>query len=351
MTNNQQHPSSQMLFIVGTGRCGSTLVAEVLARHPEFGFISNLDMAVPRLNLMGQWNNWLYRATPRWLTQRDRHKNASRSRFRQSKAHFGPSEAWSLLNRYVSATVSMPYRDLTAEDATPWLSQRCRTFFEARARIQGKAAFMHKFTGWPRLGFLHQVFPEAKFLHVVRDGRAVANSLVQMPWWYGYLGTSNWKFGALPDAYQQQWDASGNSLVVLAGLEWKLMMDAFDRTKNLIPADRWMELRYEDMVEQPRTSTKRALEFVGLDWTPKFESNFQRHSFGANKAGYLKDLSSRDIEQLDKCLASHLRQRGYAVPQASPRAPGFRLVKEGNDSLVETPAALISSLSPSESQV
>jgi hypothetical protein len=338
MTNSEQkHPARQMLFIVGTGRCGSTLVAEVLARHPEFGFISNLDMALPKLNLMGRWNNWLYRATPRSLTQRDRHKNASRNRFRQSKAHFGPSEAWSLLNKYVSATVSMPYRDLVAEDATPWLSKRCRAFFEDRANVQGKAVFMHKFTGWPRLGFLHKVFPEAKFLHVVRDGRSVANSLIQMPWWFGYLGTSNWKFGELPDKYQQEWDASGNSFPVLAGIEWKMMMDAFDGTKHIVPRANCMELRYEDMVEQPRESTKRLLDFVGLEWTRGFESNFSRHSFGANKAGYLKDLSAKDVAQLEESLAGHLRQRGYEVGPGSQQIGEALGARETNVSQVEIP--------------
>lgn len=338
--SEQKDPSSQMLFIVGTGRCGSTLVAEVLARHPEFGFISNLDMALPRLNLMGKWNNWLYRVTPRSLTQRDRHKNASRSRFRQSKAHFGPSEAWSLLNRYVSATVSMPYRDLVAEDATPWLGNRCRAFYESRAQAQGKNVFMHKFTGWPRLGFLNQVFPQAKFLHVVRDGRSVANSLIQMSWWYGYLGTSSWKFGALPDDYQREWEASGYSFPVLAGLEWKLMMDAFDRTRTLLPPDRCMELRYEDMVEQPRISTKKLLDFVGQEWTPEFESSFLRHSFGGNKAGYLKDLSAKDVQQLEACLASHLRQRGYAVPHNSSGKAMIREAKEVRGTVVEPSPAL-----------
>ncbi len=311
-----ENKSSQMLFIVGTGRCGSTLAAEVLARHPDIGFISNLDAALDVLNLKGKRNNWLYRATPRSLTQRDR-RAGSLSRFRQSHMHFGPSEAWTLLNRFVSPTVSMPYRDLTAEDATPWMSRRCHGFFQVRAEAQGKSVFMHKFTGWPRLGFLHAVYPDAKFLHVVRDGRSVANSLLQMSWWYGYRGTGSWGFGPLPEEYEREWEASGRSWAVLAGLEWKMMMDAFDTSKKLLPSDRWMEIRYEDIVDQPRTSFSELLKFVGLNWNSKFESNFQRHSFGGNKAGYLKDLNPRDIAQLERVLSSHLTQRGYDLRQDS----------------------------------
>jgi hypothetical protein len=32
-----------LFFVIGTGRCGLTEVAELLARHPDVGFVSNLD--------------------------------------------------------------------------------------------------------------------------------------------------------------------------------------------------------------------------------------------------------------------------------------------------------------------
>jgi hypothetical protein len=43
-------------FVIGTGRCGSTLVQEVLARHPEVGFVSNLEDKLPLLDLCGRWH-------------------------------------------------------------------------------------------------------------------------------------------------------------------------------------------------------------------------------------------------------------------------------------------------------
>ena len=42
--NEMAVPSTpQYIFVIGTGRCGSTLTEEILCRHPEVGFISNLD--------------------------------------------------------------------------------------------------------------------------------------------------------------------------------------------------------------------------------------------------------------------------------------------------------------------
>ena len=37
----------QFGWVLGTGRCGSTLVHEVLARHPGVGFLTNLEDRFP----------------------------------------------------------------------------------------------------------------------------------------------------------------------------------------------------------------------------------------------------------------------------------------------------------------
>ncbi|MEY2426226.1 MAG: hypothetical protein QOI61_1798, partial [Actinomycetota bacterium] len=34
-------------FVLGTGRCGSTLVHELLARHHDVGFLSNIEDRLP----------------------------------------------------------------------------------------------------------------------------------------------------------------------------------------------------------------------------------------------------------------------------------------------------------------
>jgi omega-hydroxy-beta-dihydromenaquinone-9 sulfotransferase len=37
-----------------------------------------------------------------------------------------------------------------------------------------------KITGWPRISFLSEIFEEAKLVHTMRDGRAVANSMLNV---------------------------------------------------------------------------------------------------------------------------------------------------------------------------
>ena len=300
--------TSDVAFVLGTGRCGSTLVHEVLARHADVGFVSNVEDRFPLPKGAGRWNNGLYRRSPEPFT-------------RKGRIRFAPSEGYRALEREVSPILSAPDRDLVAEDLTPWLDARLHGFFDDRAHIQGRPLFLHKFTGWPRARFLARIFPHARFVHVIRDGRAVANSFLQMPWWRGYAGPAGWGWGPLPSEYQTEWEASGRSFAVLAGIEWKILMHAFDDARAQVPAERWLEVRYEDFVADPRRVTGDMLGFLGLAWTPGFEAGFRRYRFSADRnEAYKTDLGIHEVALLEACLAAPLERYGYvAKPTRAPR--------------------------------
>jgi hypothetical protein len=302
MTNDGAGPAAggggtTFAFVLGTGRCGSTLVHEVLARHPDTGFVCNLEDRVPGLRVPTRLSGSLYRALPPGA--------ATKGRIR-----FAPSEAYRALDREVSPALSTPMRDLTASDLTPWLAERLRRFFERRA--DGVPLFLHKFTGWPRAGLIRQALPRSRFVHVVRDGRAVASSWLQMPWWQGYRGPSQWQFGPLPEPYQREWEESGRSFVVLAGVGWKTLIDAHERARDALPDHCWIDVRYEEVVGAPRAAFARLLEFLGLDWTPAFERQFSRYAFRPERAlAYRRDLGDEALGLLERSLAAHLARYGY----------------------------------------
>jgi hypothetical protein len=302
-------------FMLGTGRCGSTIVGQVVAMHPDVGFIANVDDRLAGLNRKGRLNNRIYRSLPAPLQkQGGRRGGGGQGRLTAGvrSVAMTPSEGYRLLDRQVSPMLSKPCRDLVAEDASAWLSDRLRGFFEQRAVAQGRDLFLHKFTGWPRAGLLHAVFPGARFVHVVRDGRAVASSLVQQPWWAGFGGPEAWTFGPLADEDAALWRESGRSFPVLAGLEWKLLMEAFDEARSRIPAESWLELRYEDVVERPREQVGRLLDHLGLEWNDAFERAFSALEFTPARAGaYRDELAPRDVEMLERVLGPALASRGY----------------------------------------
>jgi hypothetical protein len=279
----------------------------MLARHPEVGFMSNLEDRLPMPKALGRWNNELYRMVPPTFTKKGR-------------IRFAPTEGYRVFDREVSPVLSVPERDLRAEDVTPWLEKRLRHSFEDRAHIQSKQLFLHKFTGWPRAGFLGRVFPKARFINVIRDGRAVANSFLQMPWWQGYAGPTGWGWGALPEDYLAEWEGSNRSFAVLAAIQWKLLMDAFELARAQIPPERWMDVRYEDFVAAPRSVMADTLSFLELDWTPEFEVGFSRYGLSSGRTqAYRTDLGIHEVAMLDACLSEHLERYGYLPRSADER--------------------------------
>ena len=287
-------------FVLGTGRCGSTLLHELVARHLEVGFVTNVDDRLGS-GAAGRFQFGLYRRLPPSATQKGRLRLA-------------PSEGYRALSREVSPLVSEPARDLEASDAVPWLAERFRSFFTGRAAAQGAPLFLHKFTGWPRARFVDRVLPGSRYVHVVRDGRAVAASWLQTDWWRGHLGPDGWHFGPLPPEYDKEWEASGRSFVLLAGLAWKLLLDAFDVARREIGDERWLEIRYEDMLDDPRGRTADVLEFLGLPWNDAFESSFGAFTFDRTRAGAWRTaVGEAAAAELDTSLADHLARHGYDV--------------------------------------
>src|SRR3954454_7019206 len=128
-------------FMLGTGRCGSTIVGQVVAMHDQVGFITNVDDRLAGLNSEGRISTRIYRALRAPLQkQGGRRGGASGSRLASGvrSVAMTPSEGYRLLDRQVSPMRSAAMRDLVAEDASEWLSRRLRSFFERRAAAQGR---------------------------------------------------------------------------------------------------------------------------------------------------------------------------------------------------------------------
>jgi hypothetical protein len=89
-----------------------------------------------------------------------------------------------------------PCRDLLPQDVTLKKKEAIQNVV-AQMLTRKRNRLVVKITGWPRIGFLKEIFPDAKFIHILRDGRAVANSYINVPFWWGWRGLANWRWGPL----------------------------------------------------------------------------------------------------------------------------------------------------------
>lgn len=287
-----------IVFVLGTGRCGSTLVHELVARHPDTGFITNLDdLGIQRTN---RRQVELWRRLPAGVTTKGR-------------ARFAPSEGYRALAREVSPLLVDPASDPGAGDLTPWLRDRLRAFVERRIKRLDRPVFVHKLTGWPRAGLLAAAFPEARFVHVVRDGRAVASSWLQMPWWRGHLGPQGWHFGPLPAEIDDLWASTGRSQPVLAGLAWRMLVQAHDEAAAEL-GDRWLTVRHEDVLDRPENSLRTILAHAGLDYSAAFAAGVRRYRLhGERTQAFRTDLDAVQLTAVEQVMTEPLVRHGYPL--------------------------------------
>lgn len=282
------------IVIVSAGRSGSTVFFDLLAHHPRVAWLSRLCNRFPERQ---GWN----RAVLRALDLRPIAPLVRRAAY--------PGEVYRFW-RHHARGFNMPFRDLRADDLTASQRRHLRSTL-AGMTTPHRRRLLLKLTGWPRVGYMDALLPDALFVHVLRDGRAVANSFLQQPWWGGWGGPQNWRFGELTEEARRVWERHDRSFVALAGLQWNLLMDAFEDAARSLPPERWLEIRYEDLCADPVAAYRSATRFADLEWVPSFERAVRRARLSSANDRWREDLTPRQRTTLEAVVGQRLARHGY----------------------------------------
>jgi hypothetical protein len=147
-------------------------------------------------------------------------------------------------------------------------SGACRALRTAAGRVvasQRRRRFSAKLTGPPRMRFLNSVFPDARFVHVIRDGRAVVHSLLNVPFWREKGGFERpfWT-GLLRPIEASAWESANRDPGVLAGLQWKRVVELARTEAAEIDPGRYTEIRYEHFAASPHEALDAVVRSCGL---------------------------------------------------------------------------------------
>src|SRR4051794_1136145 len=286
------------IFIVGTGRCGSTAFHTLLARHPQARGLPGFAEEFPT---RPEWNRRAVTAVYNPLV----------------RAVFGkrikPGENYGFWYHHAYGFAE-PGRDLVAADVTPRVRKQIRRVFE-RMVTPTHNRLLIKLTGWSRIGFLNEIFPDAKFIHIVRDGRAVASSLMHIgSWqWRGWYGPYSWRYGPLSPEDQEEWEASNRSFAVLAGLQWRIHTRAIETARRGVDPQRYFEVRYEDFCDLPVEVYRRVLSFAELPDSSSFDRQVKEASIMDMTNRWRGDLSAEQQESLTTLLRHELQLYRYEL--------------------------------------
>jgi Sulfotransferase family len=179
------------------------------------------------------------------------------------------------------------------ENLTPAKAARC--FYRMYAERHGKLRWGEK----TPLHGLHMaaigaLLPEARFIHVIRDGRDVALSL------------------------RGQWFSPGDDMTTLAAY-WR---DAVVATRTQSRAcTHYLEVRYEDLVRETRATLERIAPFIELEFDPCMLRYFENVPARLAEYGARRHRDGRIVVT----RAQRLRQKALTLtPPDATRVFGWR---------------------------
>lgn len=152
-----------------------------------------------------------------------------------------------------------------------------------------------------------RLFPDAQFVHLVRDGRDCVASLMGMPWWHRGFHE--------------------------AVATWAQVMDVTRRYARRLGPGSWHELRFEDLVAHPEPQLRELCRYLGEEYDPGMtephrvaekavpaRKTWHRRTHGAldtSRAGsWQHRLTPDQIRLCDAVLGDRLVRNGYELSGA-----------------------------------
>jgi len=281
------------IFIIGVGRSGSTIFHRMLSEHPNVAWLSLLcDICPGKPSINGLLMKTIsYPIIGRCLRQLNR------------------GEHYKFWNYYFKG-FGTPCRDLSLEDVTKKTKKQIEEAV-SKTLTKKRNKFLAKITGWPRIGFLLEIFKNSKFIHILRDGRAVANSLINEDWWLGWKGPQNWRWGELSPDHKEEWKRYNKSFIALACIEWKLLLDALDKAKEFVDEGNLFEVKYENLCAHPVSVFKDVVEFCDLEWSKKFEGSIKKYTLKNTNYKWQKEFTEYQKNMAEDILRDYLKRYNY----------------------------------------
>lgn len=282
------------IFLVSSGRSGSTVFARLLSHHPSLAFLTQLNGRIPRRPVFNR------------LAMRAMSTPGLESLVRK---RIWCAEAYKFWASY-STGFARPARDLGARDVTP-RDKKVLPRAIAQNLTSSRPRFMAKVTGWSRIGFLKEVFPDARFVHILRDGREVAQSLLTVGFWDGWAGPSKWLLGELPIDVREDWERYDRSFVILAGIFWKLTVGSVETARQGLDSEDFLEIRYEDFVADPNSALESVVRFAELPESRRFWRSIGRMPLRSRDGKFSSNLTLEQQKLLTSYLEPELSRLGY----------------------------------------
>jgi hypothetical protein len=295
--------SSNVVFLVGAGRSGTTLLYKLLCLHPRVAYISNFEnrstasppglacrLVAPRIDAK----------LAMWFRQGGNAYFVNRPWF--NRAFPTPNEGEAIYRR--CGLPLSPPRDYVPSLAT---ARRLRQGFERIRRGARAQVFLSKRTANNRrIRQLDAIFPAARYVHIVRDGREVTQSLAAVEWWDDH---TVWWDGRKAREIEQ----AGEDRLTICARNWVHEVNELDSQLVRIPAERRVDLRFEQLLRDPLAEVERVVHFLGLEWTTPYRAAIESLQLHPLESPSHRQWTAEQLEAVLRETRPTLSSLGYAA--------------------------------------
>ena len=283
--------SSSPVIIIGAGRSGTNLLRDIISAMPDYG-----TWPCDEINYIWRYGN-----------------------ARQPTDEFLPEMATTAVQSFIRAA----FQKIAAQQNAHFIVEKtCANSL--------------------RVGFVERVLPEARYVHIIRDGRDVVSSAMKrwtapldLPYilrkaryvprrdlpYYGSRYVRNhihrlssgekqlasWgpRFAGMEEALRTR------SLAEVCALQWQRCVQRSEEDLAEIPAERLHRLRYEAFVSDPVRGIADLTDFLGVVLAPD-EIKGMTGSISAGSVGkWRRGLADSDQDRVEQLLEPTLRYYGY----------------------------------------
>ena len=227
-------PLDPHVFVVGCPRSGTTLLQRMLDNHPDLAVVNDTHLIIYCVRQMG----------PTAVAEVNEHGDTA-----LTQALVTSLCASRRFHRL--GLTEHRVRRLAAKTQT--FGGLARAMYAAIAADRGKTYAGEKTPNYVlHIPTLHRLFPEARFVHIIRDGRDVALSILD--WATPSKGPGKLALWAEePEATSALW--------------WRRFVETGRRAGSDLPTSSYAEVRYEALVADPPCELERLAEFLCLPYS------------------------------------------------------------------------------------
>jgi hypothetical protein len=148
-----------------------------------------------------------------------------------------------------------------------------------------------------------RTFPRARYLHLLRDGRDIAfkKHLTDRP------------DNPVGHSILAACDALAEPHPVQAARSWEYQVRQYEKVRALLPPDRVLDLRFEDLCRDPAGVGEQVRRFLGVPMT-EAARNYLASKVDAGKLEQYRNEDPAQVRQIEQHIGSTLKHLGYPVP-------------------------------------